>query len=122
VNCNHRYFEGEFTRKSIKHVRSFELAKSYIAIEDYLSADSFGELNFNLAPEVEIIQTQEKDGEEHLYQLRNSGVSLGLLLAGFRNVEITEGFYSKGYGNRIRNYRLRCDRARSRTLVKILLA
>ncbi len=120
LNCNNRYFKGEFIRDSIRHVRSFELGNNHITIEDHLSADSFGELNFNLAPETEIMQIIERDCEEYFLQLRNRGVSLGLLLTGFRNVEVTEGFYSNGYGSRIRNQRLRCDRSRFQTLVRLI--
>jgi hypothetical protein len=121
VNYNHRYFEGEYIRDRVRHVRSFELGNGRITITDYLSTEFFGELNFNLSPDTEIIQIDREDREEYFLQLLNNGVTLGLLLTGFKNVEVTEGCYSNCYGHRISNHRLRCDRARSQTLAKIML-
>jgi hypothetical protein len=116
-----KHFKGEYVGHGLRHIRAFELDKRDITIEDISWSDSPGEINFNLAPGVDIIQIDDKNPEEYLVQMKNEGVFLRVLLTGFKQIEITEGFFSNGYGNRIHNQRLKCDRAKSHTSAKMMM-
>ena len=116
-----KHFKGEYVGHGLRHIRAFEFDKRDITIEDISWSESTGELNFNLAPEVDIRQINEESPEEYLLCMEKGGVVLKLLLTGFRKIEVTPGFFSNGYGKRMSNQRLKCDRAKSRTTARLMM-
>lgn len=114
-----QYLQGEFLGHGIQYTRSFKLGKHWAIIEDVMGTDGYGELDFNLAPQVEIVEIVKKEAEEFAVQVRSGDVSLMMSLNGFNRVEVTEGFFSRGYGQRVSNRLLRCERSMPATQVKI---
>lgn len=119
VQYNEECFEGEYLSNGIKHGRSFKLGKSNIIIEDTVEGEMFGELNLNLAPDVEITKINKNGLEEFGLQIKNHDIYLRTILKGFSGVQITEGFFSKGYGERLGNQLLRC--LRSNAVTKVII-
>jgi hypothetical protein len=119
VQYNDECFEGEYLSNGVKHGRSFKLGRSNIIIEDTVEGDVFGELNLNLAPDVEITKINKNGLEEFGLQIKNHDIYLRTILKGFSGVQITEGYFSKGYGERLENQLLRCLRSNSVTKVII---
>ena len=119
LNYNDEYFEGEYFSNGIKHGRSFKLGRGNIIIEDTIGEDSFGELNLNLAPGVEIIQISKNGLEEFTLPIKINDIYPRIILNGFSGVDIMEGFFSKGYGERLRNQLVKCHRSRDVTKVII---
>jgi hypothetical protein len=101
------------------HYRQFELSDSSLIIEDFLKTDSSNEINFNLASEVQIILVERNGPEEFLLEIRNRDVDLGILLKGFSGVEACDGFFSPGYGKRVKNSLVKCYRSEPQTRVEI---
>jgi hypothetical protein len=116
---NEECFEGEYFSHGIKHGRSFKLGRGNIIIEDTIEGNLFGELNLNFAPGVEIIQISKKGLEEFTLQIKNNDIYPRIIFKGFSKVEITEGFFSNGYGVRLKNQLLKCHRSNSVTTVII---
>jgi hypothetical protein len=52
-------------------------------------------------------------------KLLNEGVVVRIYLKGFNSVEFADGFYSLGYGRRVKNQRTRCHRSERSSLIKI---
>jgi hypothetical protein len=101
------------------HYRQFELSDSSLIIEDFLKTDSSNEINFNLGPEVQIILVERNGPEEFLLEIRNRDVDLGILLKGFSGVEACDGFFSPGYGKRVKNSLVKCYRSEPQTRIEI---
>jgi hypothetical protein len=110
---------GEHHGFGIKHERQFELRDFSLIIEDYLETDSSNELNFNLAPDVEITLIKESGSQEYFLEMANGDAHLGMFLGGFHGVETCEGFFSRGYGERIKSCLVRCCRSKPYTRVEI---
>lgn len=119
LKCNDEYFEGEYVSQGIRHARSLKFGTSSIVIEDTLQGNLFGELNLNLAPGVEIIQISKNRFDEFTLEIKISDIYPRIILNGFSGVEISEGFLSKGYGERLKNQLLKCHRSKSVTRTTI---
>jgi hypothetical protein len=115
------YFRGEHHGFGPRHSRRFEWSDSSLIIEDFLETDSPNEINFNLAPDVQIIHVERKGPEEFLLEIRNRDIDLGMLLKGFSGVEACDGFFSSGYGKRVKNSLVKCCRSEPQTRVEIEL-
>jgi hypothetical protein len=113
-------FKGEHRGFGQKHYRQFKWGDCVLKIEDVIESPLSSELNFNLAPGVEVMHIHEKGGQEFSCEIRNGDVKLGISLQGFNRVETREGFFSVGYGKRLKNHLVRCYRSRSHTKVEIL--
>jgi len=111
--------KGEHNGFGKKHYRQFTWQKRFLVIEDVFDDMLSSEINLNLFPDVEISQLREIGMEEYHLELVNEGIFLGIYLKGFNGVETTDGFYSLGYGKRIKNQRVRCNRCRQSSLIKI---
>jgi hypothetical protein len=112
-------FRGEHHGFGSRHYRQFEWSGSSLIIEDFLETDSSNEINFNLAPDVQIIHVKRNAAEEFLLEIRNLDVDLGMLLKGFSGVEACDGFFSSGYGKRVKNSLVKCYRSEPQTRVEI---
>jgi hypothetical protein len=119
LKCKDEYFGGEYISHGIKHERSFNFGRRNIIIEDTVGGNLFGELNLNLAPGVEIIQISKNGLEEFALQIKNNDICPRITLKGFSGVEVIEGFFSKGYGERLKNQLLKCHRSHPVTKVTI---
>lgn len=110
---------GEHFGFGMKHNRSFELGKHSILVEDTFGTHSFGEINLNFSPKVKILSLAERGAGEFLLEVKNDDTALKVFLKGFQKAVIREGFSSQGYGRRVRNHLVRCDRAAPQTQIKI---
>ncbi len=119
THCGSDGLSGEHFGFGIKHNRSFKPETSSILVEDVFGTDSFGEINFNLSPEVEIIQVTENGFGEYVLKLKNEDVPLKISLRGVLTAVVLEGFFSQGYGKRMRNHLVRCLRAKRETEIEV---
>lgn len=113
------YLRGEHYGFGPRHYRQFELKDSSLSIEDSLESDIPNEINFNLAPDAEIILSRENGSEEYFLEMCNGDIHLRMFVKGFNGVEICDGFFSPGYGKRVKNSLVRCYRSKPRTRVEI---
>jgi hypothetical protein len=116
---NEKYLRGEHNGFGRKHFREFKWQDRFLLIEDAFDATLSSEINFNLSPCLEVAQLRETGPEEYYLELLNDGVPLGIYLTGFNSVETADGFYSLGYGKRVKNQRVRCHRSGQSSLIKI---
>jgi hypothetical protein len=116
---NEEYLKGEHNGFGRKHYRQFNWQERFLVIEDVFDSTMSSEINLNLSPDVEVSQLREIGPEEYYLELLNEGVPLKIYLKGFKSIETTDGFYSLGYGKRIRNQRLKCDRSGPSSLIKV---
>jgi hypothetical protein len=119
IERSDRYFRGGYISAGLKHTRTFNLGDNKIMIEDISVADSFGVIYFNLAPDIKIIQARKGGEEEFVMQIKNSDICPMVLLKGFSRIDIGEGFFSPGYGERVKNRLVQCHRVRLNTQVVI---
>jgi hypothetical protein len=120
VSYSPKHFEGEHDGFGTRHHRRFEREGDSLVIEDLIEIDSVSELNFNLAPRVEIGLVEKSGSDEFVVPMKSGEISLKLFLEGFSGVECKEGFFSPGYGKKIDNQRLIGYRSEPRTRVKIV--
>lgn len=113
------YLRGEHHGFGPRHCRQFEWSDSSLIIEDFLETDSSNEINFNLASDVQIIHVERKGAGEFVLEIRNRDVDLGMLLRGFSGVEACDGFFSSGYGKRVKNSLVKCYRSEPQTRIEI---
>jgi hypothetical protein len=111
--------KGEHHGFGPRHCRQFEWSDSSLIIEDFLETDRPNEINFNLAPEVQIITVRREGAEEFLLKIRNRDVDLEMFLRGFSGVEPYDGFFSSGYGKRVKNHLVKCCRVEPQTRIEI---
>jgi hypothetical protein len=119
LKFSNEYFRGEHCGFGEKHCREFILRDSSLIIYDMIEITLPNEINFNLSPEVEFIFLREKGTEEFSLEIENGGDHLTMSLEGFNKVQSSSGYYSSGYGRRVKNTLLRCCRSRPRTSVEI---
>ena len=121
INYSDECFDGKYLSNGIEHARSFKLGTSNIVIEDTLQGNLFGELNLNFAPGVKIIRLNKDGFDEFTLEIQVSDICPRIFLNGFSGVEITEGFFSKGYGERLRNQLVKCHRSMpvTRTIIEM---
>ena len=114
-------FKGEHRGFGQKHYRQFKWEGSVLEIEDVIESPLLSELNFNLAPGVEVTHIHEKGRQEFSCEFKNGDVKLRMFFQGFDRVETREGFFSVGYGRRLKNDLIRCYRSRPHTKAEIHL-
>jgi hypothetical protein len=122
LKLSNEYFRGEHSGFGAKHCREFILRDSSLIIYDMIETTFPNEINFNLSPEAEVIFLRERGPEEFSLKIENGGDSLTMSLEGFDKVESSGGYYSSGYGRRLKNTLVRCCRSKLRTSVKISFA
>lgn len=119
LDLSAEYLKGEHSGFGRKHYRHFTWQERFLVIEDFFDARLSSEINLNLSPGVEVSQLREIGPEEYYLELLNEGFLVGLYLKGFNRVETAEGYYSLGYGRRVKNQRARCHRSGRSSLIKI---
>lgn len=119
LKFSNEYFRGEHCGFGPKHYREFILKDSSVIIYDVIEITLPNEINFNLSPEVKVIFLKEKGPEEFSLEIENGGDHLTMSLEGFNKVQSSSGYYSSGYGRRVKNTLVRCWRSKPRTSVEI---
>jgi hypothetical protein len=119
LKFSNEYFRGEHCGFGPKHCREFIIRDSFLIIYDMIEITLPNEINFNLSPEVEVISLREKGSEEFSLEIGNGEDHLTMSLEGFNKVESSSGYYSSGYGRRVKNTLVRCCRSKPRTSVEI---
>ena len=119
LKFSNEYFRGEHSGYGPKHCREFIIRNSSLIIYDMIEITLPNEMNFNLSPEVEVISLREKGPVEFSLEIGNGGDHLTMSLEGFNKVESISGYYSSGYGRRVKNTLVRCCRSKPRTSVEI---
>lgn len=122
LKLSNEYFRGEHSGFGPRHCREFILRDSSLIIYDMIETAFPNEINFNLSPEAEVIFLRERGPEEFSLKIENGGDSLTMSLEGFNKVESSSGYYSSGYGRRLKNTLVRCCRSKLRTSVEISFA
>jgi len=111
--------EGEHSGFGKRHRRRFNREGHSLIIEDWIDGDGPFELNFNLAPEADVVHIDKIGIEEFCLQIWIDDLRPQIILKGFDQVGTLEGFFSKGYGERVKNQLIRCYRSRNVTQVRI---
>ena len=119
LKFSNEYFRGEHCGFGPKHYREFILRDSSLIIHDMIETTLPNEINFNLSPEAEVIFLRERGPEEFSLKIGNGREPLTMSLEGFNKVESSSGYYSSGYGRRVKNTLVRCCRSKLRTSVEI---
>jgi hypothetical protein len=119
LKVNNEFFRGEHSGYGPKHDREFILRNSSLIIFDRIDMTLTNEIHFNLSPEVEVVCLGEKGPDEFSLEIGNGGVYLTMSLRGFSKVESTSGYYSSGYGRRVKNTLVGCCRSKPRTSIEI---
>jgi hypothetical protein len=119
LKFSNEYFRGEHCGFGPKHYREFILRDSSLIIYDMIEITLPNEINFNLSPEAEVIFLREKGPEEFSLEIENGGDHLTMSLEGFNKVQSSSGYYSSGYGRKVKNTLVRCCRSKPRTSVEI---
>jgi hypothetical protein len=101
------------------HRREFKIEGSSLVVEDILDTTQASEIILNLAPEVKILCLESHDPEEYWLQMSSGDVHLKALLKHFKEAAIVDGYFSRGYGKRVKNPLVKCRRSRPRTRVEI---
>jgi hypothetical protein len=121
LKLGNRYFLGEHYGFGSIHRRELEVYDSSVVFEDILDTNKASEIILNLAPEVEILCLGKRGAQEFCLEMRNADLYVKALLKSFERVEIVDGYFSPGYGKRLRNCLVKCHRAKPRTRVEIAI-
>ncbi|HVL68416.1 MAG TPA: alginate lyase family protein [Vicinamibacterales bacterium] len=101
VRAEHRGF-------GVPHERTVKCDPAGVEIHDRLPAAGRRWIIWNLAPEVDVVSIESRSGA-YLITLAAANVRLTLDLRGTARPVLAEGFFSVGYGQRVRNQRLMAE-------------
>jgi hypothetical protein len=113
-----QYLMGEHYGFGPVHRREFKIEGSSLVVEDILDTNQANEIVLNLAPEVEILSLEKHGSEEFVLEMSNADLHLKALFKGFKGAEIVDGYFSRGYGNRVKNLLVKGSRSKSLTKVE----
>ncbi|HEX3037297.1 MAG TPA: alginate lyase family protein [Thermodesulfobacteriota bacterium] len=121
LKLGNRYFLGEHYGFGSIYRRELEVYDSSVVFEDILDTNKASQIILNLAPEVEILCLGKRGAQEFCLEMRNADLYVEALLKSFERVEIVDGYFSQGYGKRVRNCLVKCHRGKPRTKVEIAI-
>jgi len=113
-----RYLMGEHYGFGPVHSREFKIDGSSLVVEDILDTNQASEIVLNLAPEVEILCLEKHGSEEYYLEMSNADLRVKALFKWFKGAEIVDGYFSRGYGKRVKNLLVKAHRSKSRTRVE----
>ncbi len=116
-----QHFIGEQYGFGLIHRREFRIDNSSVVFEDTLDTNQPSEIILNLDPEVKVSRLENQASQEFCLEMVNGNVHVTAFLKAFERVEIVDGFFSLGYGKRLKNLLVKCHRAKPRTRVEIAL-
>jgi hypothetical protein len=100
------------------HRREFKIDGSSLVVEDILETDQASEIILNLAPEVKILCLEKHDSEEFFLEMSSADIHVKALFKWFKGVEFVDGYFSRGYGKRVKNLLVKCHRSKPCTRVE----
>jgi hypothetical protein len=100
------------------HRREFEIDESSLVIDDILETNQASEIILNLAPEVEVLSLEEHGSEKLFLEMRRADLRVKAFLKWFKGAEIVDGYFSRGYGKRVKNHLVKGYRSKSHTRVE----
>jgi hypothetical protein len=109
---------GEHYGFGTVHRREFRIEGSLLVVEDILDANRASEIVLNLAPEVRILRLEKHGPEEFFLEMSNADLHLKALFKWFKGAEIEDGYFSRGYGKRVKNVLVKGYRSKSLTRVE----
>ena len=112
-----QYFMGEHYGFGPAHRREFKIEGSSLIVEDILDTNQASEIVFNLAPEVEILCLEKHGPEEFFLEMSSADLHVKAFLKWFKGAEIVDGYFSRGYGKRVKNLLVKGHRSKSLTRV-----
>jgi hypothetical protein len=112
-----QYFVGEHCGFGSVHHREFNIDGSSLVVEDILDTNQASEIILNLAPEVKILCLEKQGSEEFLLEMSNRNIHVKSVFQWFKGAEIVDGYFSQGYGKRVKNLLVRGHRSKSLTRV-----
>jgi hypothetical protein len=118
LKLDSRNLMGEHYGFGPVHRREFKMDGSSLIVEDILDTNEASEIILNLAPEVEIRRLEKNGSEGFCLEMNSADIHLRALLKGFKGAEIVDGYFSRGYGKRVRNLLVKGHRSKSLTRVE----
>jgi hypothetical protein len=100
------------------HRREFNVDGSSLVFEDILDTNQPSEIILNLAPEVEILCLEKHGSEEFFLEMSSADLHVKALFKWFKGAEIVDGYFSRGYGKRVKNLLVKGHRLKSLTRVE----
>jgi len=113
-----QYLMGEHYGFGPVHRREFKIDGSSLVVEDILDTNQASEIILNLAPEVEILCLEKHGSEEFFLEMSSADLHVKALLKWFKGAEIVDGYFSRGYGKRVKNLLVKGHRSKSLTRVE----
>ena len=118
LNLDIQHLLGEHYGFGPKHRREFKIDDSSLIVEDILDTNQANEIILNLAPEVEILCLEKHGSEEFILEMSSADLHVKALLKWFKGAEIVDGYFSQGYGKRVKNFLVKGHRSKSLTRVE----
>jgi hypothetical protein len=100
------------------HRREFKIHGSSLVVEDILDTNQASEIILNLAPEVEILCLEKHGSEEFFLEMSSVDLHVKALFKWFKGAEIVDGYFSRGYGKRVKNLLVKGHRSKSLTRIE----
>ena len=116
-----QYLMGEHYGFGPVHRREFKMDGSSLVVEDILDTNQASEIILNLAPEVEILCLEKHGSEEFFLEMSSADFHVKALFKWFKGAEIINGYFSRGYGKRVKNLLVKCHRSKPHTRIEIAL-
>ena len=113
-----QYLMGEHYGFGPVHRREFKIDGSSLVVEDILDTNQASEIILNLAPEVEILCLEKHGSEEFFLEMSSVDLHVKALFKWFKGAEIVDGYFSRGYGKRVKNLLVKGHRSKSLTRVE----
>ena len=113
-----QYLMGEHYGFGPVHRREFKIAGSSLVVEDILDTNQASEIILNLAPDVEILCLEKHGSEEFFLEMSSADLHVEALFKWFKGAEIVDGYFSRGYGKRVKNLLVKGHRSKSLTRVE----
>jgi hypothetical protein len=114
-----QYLMGEHHGFGPIHRREFKIDGSSLIVEDILETNQASEIILNLAPEVEVLCLEKDASGEFSFEMSSAGLHIKTFLEWFEGIEVVDGYFSRGYGKRIKNPLVKCHRSKPHTRIEI---
>jgi hypothetical protein len=113
------YLMGEHYGFGPIHRREFKIDGSSLIVDDILETNQASEIILNLAPDVEVLRLEKDASEKFSLEMSSAGLHIKTLLEWFEEIEVVDGYFSRGYGKRIKNPLVKCHRSKPHTRIEI---
>jgi len=67
-----------------------------------------------------VLHLEKYSSEEFILEMSNADLHVKALMKWFKGAEIVDGYFSQGYGKRVKNLLVKCHRSKPRTRVEFV--